>query len=76
MLAMAPSAPPRTCPLPAGAADAIEAATSRVATELQQGGAGGGGPRVGIIMGSDSDLATMKVRGSGLGALLRFTCAV
>lgn len=46
----------------AAAADAIEAASSRVASELQQGsgGAGGGGPKVGIIMGSDSDLATMK----------------
>lgn len=43
------------------AADAIEASTSRVASELQQvGGQHGDGPRVGIIMGSDSDLATMK----------------
>ena len=43
------------------AADAIEASTGRVASELQQGGQRGEGPRVGIIMGSDSDLATMKV---------------
>ena len=45
------------------AADAMEASTARVASELQLGGgagAGAGGPRVGIIMGSDSDLATMK----------------
>jgi len=48
------------------AADAIEASTSRVASELQQGGQRGDGPRVGIIMGSDSDLATMKVRASSL----------
>lgn len=56
------------CPLCAVAADAIEASTSRVASELQQGGQRSGGPRVGIIMGSDSDLATMKVgRGGGKG---------
>ncbi|KAL4429623.1 hypothetical protein ABPG77_008672 [Micractinium sp. CCAP 211/92] len=44
------------------AADAIEAATSKVASELSQAGdsSGSGGPAVGIIMGSDSDLPTMK----------------
>lgn len=48
-------------PPPPGAADAIEAATSKVASQLQQGAGGGsGGPSVGIIMGSDSDLPTMK----------------
>ncbi|PSC69680.1 phosphoribosylaminoimidazole chloroplastic [Micractinium conductrix] len=44
------------------AADAIESSTARVASELQLGGAAGdpSAPKVGIIMGSDSDLATMK----------------
>ena len=49
--------------LPAAAADAIEGASSKVANDLQAGsssGGGGGGVSVGIIMGSDSDLATMK----------------
>lgn len=47
---------------PAAAADAIESSTARVASELQLGGAAGdpSAPKVGIIMGSDSDLATMK----------------
>lgn len=44
------------------AADSIEASTSRVAADLQPGGGSSGpaGPAVGIIMGSDSDLATLK----------------
>lgn len=43
---------------------AMLAASSQVATQLQQQGAAGApppsGPLVGVIMGSDSDLATMK----------------
>lgn len=46
------STPPARLPppaWPAEAADAIEAATSKVASELQQGGGGGGdGPRVSL----------------------------
>lgn len=42
------------------AADAVEAAGAAVAEQLAPEAARGGGPRVGIIMGSDSDLATMK----------------
>ena len=45
-----------------GAADSVDAASARVAELLMAGGGGGGGaaPRVSIIMGSDSDLPTMR----------------
>eukprot|EP00887_Chlorella_sp_A99_P006268 scaffold3.g6268.t1 len=42
------------------AAAAVEAADAAVAERLSPAASRGDGPRVGIIMGSDSDLATMK----------------
>lgn len=44
----------------AAAADAVEKSSIKVTSELQVSGAAKAGPLVGIIMGSDSDLPTMK----------------